>query len=771
MLLRRHLPKNQSGMASLLVTMVLITLLSTIAIAFAVLMSRELNKSVDNQLGQAAYDAAQSGINDAVSYLRDNPNVNNTQCQGLISGSGPLSGAASLSSTTKYTCLLINTKPNDLAYQAVPSDQSKVIKVSTSSPMSKLMISWQASTGSTSKYISFNQLGSLFDESAWGTAGYPPLLQVSLYPVPAGTKDLTNTAANSKTFFLYPTTSCSGAGSTVCQVAYSTTTGTIVPVDCGVKVTNGTFNGSADYDCNVILTGLDTTAPGFLYYVRLTPFYGAADVKIKGDDGTQQSNPVQFINTQAIVDVTAQATGAVKRLQARVDISGLNGTSQDISPSDNGFPEFALRSADTVCKRLVVPSDTSFPAYIDDGSIQYCGDDVSSLPRLTPPVVHATQATPNDYQSATLNGTVNRNNGTVDNCYFQVATDVGSLGSAGQNTCNSFLGAINASTGDVAVNASVSGLNGGTQYYFQICAHNQAGTNCDHGDGNSTGTFTTPAPPCAPCDSSCGNDCGPSNFLTSFTFNNCAPSHNCYNFTGINLGAQCSLYTDNPGGTVTFNPASADGGSVTAGNGPYHVSANTTLNCGNNTLCVDTCVGIPPAPGPQTAAQVYYYDFSGQCTKYNGDGTCADQGLSSNHKFANCHDGNHNYILCVYFHSTPGATCTVSTSTGYSNSFPAETPDGYNQVNTIYNPNDPNATRDGDSWQTAGIILGFANDPRPQTPTVSIQCSGNGADNTKITRTCGAFGNTNYVTNGNQCKTPDNSSPPWPDPYQSTVNQ
>ena len=61
--------RNQHGVASIFVVMILMTILALISIGFSHLMNRELRQSLDRQLSTEAYFAAESGVNDAKIYL------------------------------------------------------------------------------------------------------------------------------------------------------------------------------------------------------------------------------------------------------------------------------------------------------------------------------------------------------------------------------------------------------------------------------------------------------------------------------------------------------------------------------------------------------------------------------------------------------------------------------------------------------------------------------------------------------------------------------
>jgi hypothetical protein len=102
-------------------------------------------------------------------------------------------------------------------------------------------------------------------------------------------------------------------------------------------------------------------APGnAFYYVKLTALYKDLTVSVQGANAV--GNSVNFKKAQAVVDVTAKGNDVLKRLQSRV--------SQD---PDFSYPQFALDSMDTLCKKLRLPvgpgGPTDYqPAVIDDAN-------------------------------------------------------------------------------------------------------------------------------------------------------------------------------------------------------------------------------------------------------------------------------------------------------------------------------------------------------------------------------------------------------------------
>lgn len=100
------------------------------------------------------------------------------------------------------------------------------------------------------------------------------------------------------------------------------------------------------------------------YYARITPLYvSGTNVRIQGQaEGSAQL--VKFAGTQSIVDVTARAGNSAKRLQARVNIIPSEFVDPQLRPSEDAAPEYAVRSAGTICKVFKVPQNNREPVLI-----------------------------------------------------------------------------------------------------------------------------------------------------------------------------------------------------------------------------------------------------------------------------------------------------------------------------------------------------------------------------------------------------------------------
>ncbi|MEX1995562.1 MAG: hypothetical protein WD887_02185, partial [Candidatus Saccharimonadales bacterium] len=478
--LLRHRP-TQDGLASIVIVTVLVVLITLITIGFARIMTRSTNNALNDQLSTAATYAAQSGVNDAISFLKDNPSATAAGCNDLIGSAatpGPLYSQSNLSGdearTTEYTCVLINKTPTDVVYQQLPPSKSQVAKLTTSGAVDKLMFSWQSTDRSKNQLLPPSANPPLLDVTEWNNTDhkYTPLLRLILYPIPSDGQ-VGGVQANSKTYFFYPTS----AGGNVTTLPYSTADGSLKTINCGTKNATG-FTGTADYDCNIIISNLSSAAspdPLGYFYVRLTPIYGQADVKIKAENSA--ADPLKFTNTQAVLDVTARSSTTAKRLQVRVDTSASGGgPTENIGPTEETVPEYVVRTAASLCKRLNVGSSSS----IDSA---FCN---LTIPPPPPPIAITGKATKITTNSATLDGTVNPNAYPVTSCYFQYGT---SQGYGSRKDCNQSPASLGSGRNTVDVSADLS-LNPATTYQFRLCAANANGTHC--GDNAS---FTTLTPP------------------------------------------------------------------------------------------------------------------------------------------------------------------------------------------------------------------------------------------------------------------------------------
>jgi hypothetical protein len=476
--------QNQQGLASIVIVGVLVILLALITLGFSKIMGRAVNNALNNQLSAAASYAAQSAINDAMAYIKgqDSPDdVSSSDCTTLLKQPG-LSNLVDLSGdgNTKITCLLVNPRPTDLMYQQLAPNGSQIVKATTSDAVDKMMVSWQASNGTNN---SLPGTLSFPDVPTWNTAGNVPVVRLGLYPVPPDGK-ISGIQAASKTFFLVPGTG-SGAAQ-VTAIPYSTPDGSVVQANCNAKNTG--INGlTADYVCNIIINGLYANIlPDSYYYLTITPLYNQADVKIKANN--VQNQAVEFISVQTVIDATAKANNAAKRLQERVD-SNISG--DNIAASEDAVPDYAIRSAKALCKQLELHK--SYYDYILNNAPATCNSGGSGIPTVAPTLTlkitgnDGTDAgTTRDSGDATPGGS-----GYSGAVYINSAATVSWKSTDSAYDCTASGGW----SGNKNDSSSWSGVTGtGSQSFSGISRYTNYNLTC-HGPGGATPTKTVTAWP------------------------------------------------------------------------------------------------------------------------------------------------------------------------------------------------------------------------------------------------------------------------------------
>jgi Tfp pilus assembly protein PilX len=385
--------KQQSGMASIIVVSLLVVLLTLITLGFAKLMGRSVQNASSNETAAAASYAAQSGLNDLADYvmtnLKSGTYIKSDSCNSLIVDStghpGPFYNDSNVTgdNNTRYTCLLVNQRPQDLVYQNITNLKSKVVKLTTDTVTSSIdsyMFSWQSRDYPSHNTAPNSSVG-LQDETTWNNNDYIPMLRVTLYPITTSGALDDSVQSNSRTFYLIPASDAPVSSKTFDFT--STADGSKKRVKCDTAQVPG-FTGTSDYTCNVVINGLEKVPNIDYFYARITPIYNNVDIKIKGNDIDNRA--VKFKNVQAVLDVTAKSGPSAKRLQSRVDTAGVDTTtgnvtaSPNISPDDNLGPDFSLRTATALCKRYKIVNDVYDYLTIDGSCPSLNGSTVINTP-------------------------------------------------------------------------------------------------------------------------------------------------------------------------------------------------------------------------------------------------------------------------------------------------------------------------------------------------------------------------------------------------------
>ncbi len=323
------LRRNESGLAAITVTLIILGIVTLIIVGFATLMRREQRQALDQQLSTQAFYAAESGVNVARDYidgnlatLSDVDSCEDTPQVGIMD-------QASLGNNVSFTCVLMDVTPTGLQTRIDPDGASWVMKVETANgqPVRNLEINWQVPdqrpTDARFADPTWSPTHLLTPENRWGdTTG---VVRLMLIPdVPSRNQQITDTYQA----FLYPN---AGNGTTSQPVPAVTPT----PGQQGLFV-NGNCNVSREPFCKVRLTGLTRSS----YYIRLKAIYSPSSILVQSfaDDGQVQ----ELKNGQAKIDVTGKAADVVRRVQVNVPLTNAGAV----------FPEYALQTFTTLCKRF-----------------------------------------------------------------------------------------------------------------------------------------------------------------------------------------------------------------------------------------------------------------------------------------------------------------------------------------------------------------------------------------------------------------------------------
>lgn len=349
--LRTSLKQNESGLVSLVVTMIIMIVLSLIVVGFAQLARREQRIALDHQLSEQAVYAAESGINDAKRIIYDTTSVNKKY--NLAGGFGNkdtcgtdaylTSNTLSSTSNVSWSCLLIDQSLQDLKYGNIQTENSTVVPINAvipgtdpevAAPISRIVISWQIKekTPSASVGPSSTSFPNLPVATGWGS-DRTGILRVDVLDPAIGTPNAFQRNALTQslfTSFFYP----SNSGGTTTYAPNSTTAaqGELRQANCS--------GAAAPYQCQMTINFPATSSH---YYLRLRSIYNPSQVSITAFG---VAGSVELKGAQVEIDSTGRAADVLKRIKVRAKAPD--------NASANLFPEYALDISGGICKLLVV---------------------------------------------------------------------------------------------------------------------------------------------------------------------------------------------------------------------------------------------------------------------------------------------------------------------------------------------------------------------------------------------------------------------------------
>jgi hypothetical protein len=329
---KNSIVRDQKGLVSIVVTLVFVSIISVVVLSFAFLVRREQQQALDRQLSTEAFYAAESGISEAVAGLKDGSIDTLSNCDDTTSA-GITFKDKQIGDNSFISCVLVNRSPSSLEYTEIPTDRSQLVRLtSNGNSISSIEISWQSTDPADSTFSSDANFG--LPTAGWSGsfAEHTGIVRTELFHL-NGAINRGLMSTNVTTFFLYPLTQ--GPNPNSIDIRAPGTDGAFVTGDCDA--------GQTPKKCKSVLNNVNATTA----YLRLKALYQPVNLSIVAYNGDGVAMPIE--GEQAVIDSTGKAGSVLRRVQVRVPLR-----------TDYEFPEFALETADDICKRLeVLPTTTN----------------------------------------------------------------------------------------------------------------------------------------------------------------------------------------------------------------------------------------------------------------------------------------------------------------------------------------------------------------------------------------------------------------------------
>ena len=365
--MNKKLQKDQQGIVSILVSIVLVIILSLVVTSFSVLMRREQRQVLDRQLSTQAFYAAETGVNDAINKLKDNPGLSSNDCD----STSAIVNAKDLGNDSKLTCVLIENKVEDVQFSPIDTNTSKIVKLNVPTARS-LNFSWQPSEKADNHEYAQNVPKGLVTEpidvndhklpTSKSGSQYARqvrdsgILRLSIIPIHNGAITRSQLKRETQTLFLYPNQNDQTGKKGIHEFSTSGIDGQ------GVFVNGECNNDNQPYDCNIEVTNLPFDEGVENYYIRLKAIYSPLSVSISADN--DEGSLIQLKNSQAIIDSTGKANDVLRRIQVRVPLQ-----------AQYYYPDFAVETNDSLCKRYQLSFDNNLSPYADVSARDICNNE------------------------------------------------------------------------------------------------------------------------------------------------------------------------------------------------------------------------------------------------------------------------------------------------------------------------------------------------------------------------------------------------------------
>lgn len=316
--LNRTLKDDQRGLITIVSIILIIIIITIITLSLSSLTRRELRQSLDEQLSSQALYAAESGVNDAVKAINNNPATGDeiSDCNEGLAFTG---GSNILGDNIRYTCVLIDKSPESIVTDLTPYAVKTYLLDASVGNIDTLTFTWTNTDDSTVEFPDCdNAEGCLIPSTQWGNRLALLRLRLFAAPTTGGLKRFDFTNALDITAHPYVVNGgLEESGNN--QVLEGSCFGT----SCRVTIDVGNVNS---------------------YYLQAYTYYRDAKLTITGTSSEPGSPDIQFIGAQAEIDATGAAADVVRRIRVNVPLGNF---------SSNELPVSGVTIGDKLCKRFI----------------------------------------------------------------------------------------------------------------------------------------------------------------------------------------------------------------------------------------------------------------------------------------------------------------------------------------------------------------------------------------------------------------------------------
>lgn len=343
--------RRQQGMASIIITLVTMVIISLIVLGFAAISRREQRQTLDQQLSTQAFYAAETAVEDARNVIltrlaADDEVENKTDCITDDQGGGYRSGLPAMqlnaADNVSYTCLKVDLTPTSLSYDGVDANNAVIPVKSSAGNINKLEIEWTpASTPANPPSSCPATTANVFMSQPNWACGYG-VLRADIVPTEGG---LTRNSLTQEVMSGYFVPNRGSGGGSASYVAHTGASNNGQPALTLAACDGGSTYGSCTIEINN-LNGDDE------FVLRISSLYRTSNVIVRAYQNA--GNPLELTGTQAVIDATGKAQDVLRRIQVRMPLTG----------TSTVLPGSALQSSGSVCKRFA--SAPGYFAVADD---------------------------------------------------------------------------------------------------------------------------------------------------------------------------------------------------------------------------------------------------------------------------------------------------------------------------------------------------------------------------------------------------------------------